>query len=1252
MAYQTQTFTDNETVLTAAMMDHIEAGIVANDQRVTSILGEYNEYDPATEYDEGSVVVHGNKIYECVEDGTTGAWDDTKWSEVPLLDIAREGRDTARTDSEYLETLDTEVGVLAPKTDVLTYYNQGTISSTTGGTSSSTTRIRSGFIFIQVDSMVVLTPVEGFGCNGRLYATTDTSTFVETFGDDSWYGSETRTKIDGGQYIRIVARRLEDTEITPEFGTENIKITAITEPEKQPTADDTIALNLTETTASYMTGNVGEQINYSSSSSTTVFKNAAQVKAGNRYAMLVTYGDTISSDNVRTSYIVSQGGVVLQKVNNCVAASTTVKSEFVAVADGFLYPNVDNNYTSIVLKGGPLYDVSHGHHNENFNLIAPLCNVHGSANIYGRRIDVDGCRVKKERLSSDQSTVTLCVSLFGDQFHYWNAGYSISDDAIIGQGLQDSDFVPIPNWLKVADVKDYIFHAVVTWRSAGPGTNGRLLFFTKDSEGTITYSARLNVSSYTDEYRGNLTYLLAPGFLATAIANDNIAFVYYNPNSQTITDQEFYFSIERAVAPTEYLAPPESYTAENAHEVGDLITYGSRLCKVTSPIATGETTSAKIEDTSVAAELASRDNAIVTDKTAILDGSGYVDWGWVPGEQTVTVAGVTVTRNGNRVKLNGVSTGNFFVRMVGNLLAQTSSPTAAQVIAGCHTTAGHEYQYQLRLTGGSAALNTAHSVSLSLAVSSYKAGSTNSFANHHAQRIEEEGWALRDFTSDDGADLSVWLWCATGTTFTNAEYELTLLDVTAAEQTDHATTMARAALATKPGAIPVEAYGKPGSIMTNNKVRVSKGWGNRVRVDAIGNTSTYAMVSIQNGVKFLNNWTLSNDMVELDLEPFHAYKLTARYISGTVAQVGNADSVLVWMRKRESESSPQAPNFTEHMIADINNGITEWNSICCFSDPCKIGFGFYFRGLTADALIIEFLCEEIPDISSIAPVDSTTAASNHAVGDLLTNKGQLYKATQAIATGEIITPGTNVASTTVAAELASRDAAIAAEVEARENQDTLISDTLQRLSLTPFEKRLFTTCERNIVVNTGVNHRIANVVYNSINSLGEDRSGSTYRTVWLTGDDPGPNGQITSMISFRRSRFAHFTVSNTEQKKLIISAHRVGLTDSSFSNAFSNPPEFFVLTYDPATDLVYWFVAAPPALEVSDNEYGFSQSLAYGNIAIAVQFRRPTQTIDWRFNVNVARKDLSPYIEDVPEKEFSSSGKYITQDEFSPETTT
>lgn len=81
---------------------------------------------------------------------------------------------------------------------------------------------------------------------------------------------------------------------------------------------------------------------------------------------------------------------------------------------------------------------------------------------------------------------------------------------------------------------------------------------------------------------------------------------------------------------------------------------------------------------------------------------------------------------------------------------------------------------------------------------------------------------------------------------------------------------------------------------------------------------------------------------------------------------------------------------------------------------------------------------EVADISvtlmatvarNFAPVDTPTASNTYNPGDLLTVSGTFYEATQAIAPGTVITPGTNVTETTVAAQLAERDTAIA-EVKA------------------------------------------------------------------------------------------------------------------------------------------------------------------------------------------------------------------------------
>lgn len=63
---------------------------------------------------------------------------------------------------------------------------------------------------------------------------------------------------------------------------------------------------------------------------------------------------------------------------------------------------------------------------------------------------------------------------------------------------------------------------------------------------------------------------------------------------------------------------------------------------------------------------------------------------------------------------------------------------------------------------------------------------------------------------------------------------------------------------------------------------------------------------------------------------------------------------------------------------------------------------------------------EKADDTIIAPVESSTSAHNYSIGSLLIMGGVLYKVTATIATGETITPGTNVAATTIEALIESQ----------------------------------------------------------------------------------------------------------------------------------------------------------------------------------------------------------------------------------------
>lgn len=111
----------------------------------------------------------------------------------------------------------------------------------------------------------------------------------------------------------------------------------------------------------------------------------------------------------------------------------------------------------------------------------------------------------------------------------------------------------------------------------------------------------------------------------------------------------------------------------------------------------------------------------------------------------------------------------------------------------------------------------------------------------------------------------------------------------------------------------------------------------------------------------------------------------------------------------------------------------------------RIAFGHTDTSVTMTeedrALILAAISlKESPVDGNFAPVDTTTATATHAAGSLLTVNGQLYEATQAIATGDTIAAGTNVSPTTVAAQLAERDTAIAGRAKSGAIAGSLSND--------------------------------------------------------------------------------------------------------------------------------------------------------------------------------------------------------------------
>ena len=133
--------------------------------------------------------------------------------------------------------------------------------------------------------------------------------------------------------------------------------------------------------------------------------------------------------------------------------------------------------------------------------------------------------------------------------------------------------------------------------------------------------------------------------------------------------------------------------------------------------------------------------------------------------------------------------------------------------------------------------------------------------------------------------------------------------------------------------------------------------------------------------------------------------------------------------------------------------------------------------------------------AAIAPVETGSAsARNYPIGDWVNWKNALYKATATITTGDALAVGTNLAGTTVEAELAAAKAACAPR------EETAFSPTLLCLSGMNFVD----------VPGTLANRRRFTVNRNRIRMVQDGNTYSSYLTFVLTNEFRGQSGTLDS----------------------------------------------------------------------------------------------------------------------------------------------
>lgn len=161
-----------------------------------------------------------------------------------------------------------------------------------------------------------------------------------------------------------------------------------------------------------------------------------------------------------------------------------------------------------------------------------------------------------------------------------------------------------------------------------------------------------------------------------------------------------------------------------------------------------------------------------------------VDFAQQDNEQTTTVSGLSVSRKGNRITVNGTcsaSAGELARVRLGGAIATVASgkPTASQNAAanGAVLKENHTYRIVVKLVSGTVTPAEAGS----FYVTPYKSG-TNSVPTQVASEYDE--YRLRDgLTGITG--MVLWFSTYGGTAFSNATFETSLIDTTAADYTDY-----------------------------------------------------------------------------------------------------------------------------------------------------------------------------------------------------------------------------------------------------------------------------------------------------------------------------------------------------------------------------------------------------------------------------------------------------------------------------------
>ena len=195
--------------------------------------------------------------------------------------------------------------------------------------------------------------------------------------------------------------------------------------------------------------------------------------------------------------------------------------------------------------------------------------------------------------------------------------------------------------------------------------------------------------------------------------------------------------------------------------------------------------------------------------------------------------------------------------------------------------------------------------------------------------------------------------------------------------------------------------------------------GTRVLLNGSASSSSYGIRFVISGdnVPTFTSQTISNGLIKLT--GGHKYRYRLRLVSGTVSR-----SVSPWIVKAGAVGTSDTQNIsTDPITGDTLNEFV-------YSDeayPDGIFIIIYAprssTGITFTGALFEATLEDVTSgcaddaFSNVAPLEAETATSVHHSGDLVVYNRKLYEVISDISVGDALTPGTNVAETTIEGKL-------------------------------------------------------------------------------------------------------------------------------------------------------------------------------------------------------------------------------------------